>query len=158
MPPFNNANARIRDATVDDLPSLVELLQQLSIDTPREDLSPDVAQQYRATFAEIEADPRQRLLVLEADGGVVGSLVLIVIPNLSHQCKPYALVENVIVDEAMRGSGYGEHLMRFAIDEARRAGCYKLSLTSNKRRADAHRFYQRLGLAATSEGFRIDLD
>jgi GNAT superfamily N-acetyltransferase len=46
--------------------------------------------------------------------------------------------------------------MRHAIEEARRAGCYKVSLTSNKRRADAHRFYQRLGFRAASEGFRLD--
>jgi len=40
---------------------------------------------------------------------------------------------------------------------AQRAGCYKLALTSNKQRPDAHRFYRRLGFRATHEGFRIDL-
>ena len=41
-------------------------------------------------------------------------------------------------------------------EEAQRAGCYKLSLTSNKHRKDAHRFYERLGFRATHEGFRVD--
>jgi GNAT superfamily N-acetyltransferase len=67
------------------------------------------------------------------------------------------MVENVVVDAAERGSGLGELLMRHALEEARRAGCYKLALTSNKRRAGAHRFYQRLGFHASHEGFRIDL-
>ncbi|MBI4571196.1 MAG: GNAT family N-acetyltransferase, partial [Chloroflexi bacterium] len=62
-----------------------------------------------------------------------------------------------VVDEAVRGSGYGELLLRHALEEARRAGCYKLSLTSNKQRQDAHRFYQRLGFRATHEGFRVEL-
>jgi GNAT superfamily N-acetyltransferase len=48
-------------------------------------------------------------------------------------------------------------MMQRAIELARAGGCYKLALTSNKARADAHRFYQRLGFKATHEGFRIDL-
>jgi len=158
MPASNNIDARVRDATADDLPRLIELVQQLRPGEPIERLGSPLAEAYRAAFAEVEADPRQRLLVAEADGRIVGTLVVIVVPNLSHQGKPYAFVENVVVDESDRGSGYGELLMRRAIDLAREAGCYKLSLTSNKRRADAHRFYRRLGLEATSEGFRIDLE
>jgi GNAT superfamily N-acetyltransferase len=63
----------------------------------------------------------------------------------------------VVVDASARGAGYGELLLRYVIEEARRAGCYKLSLTSNKRRTDAHRFYQRLGFQATHEGYRVEL-
>jgi GNAT superfamily N-acetyltransferase len=150
-------DVRIREAVESDLPRLVELLAQLSLDEPREAPGASLAESYRQAFAEISADPRQRLLVLEAAGRIVGSLVVIIVPNLSRQGRPYALVENVVVDEAERGKRYGELLMRYAIEEARRAGCYKLSLTSNKRRPDAHRFYERLGLYASSEGFRVDL-
>ena len=149
-------DARVRDATEDDLPRIIELLAQLSPDTPREDLRQPQAESYRAAFREIEADPRQRLLVVEAEGRVVGTAALIIVPNLSHQGRPYAIVENVVVDEQERGGGYGELLMRHAMEEARRAGCYKLALTSHKRRAEAHRFYERLGFQATHEGFRVD--
>ena len=150
-------DVRVREAVEGDLPRLVELLTQLSLDEPREALGPPLPESYRDAFAEIAADPRQRLFVLEAEGHIVGSLVLVVVPNLTHQGRPYAMVENVVVDEAERGKRYGELLMRHAIDEAHRAGCYKLSLTSNKQRPDAHRFYERLGFRATSEGFRVDL-
>jgi GNAT superfamily N-acetyltransferase len=44
-----------------------------------------------------------------------------------------------------------------ALAMARERGCYKLTLTSNKARKDAHRFYERLGFEATHEGFRMDL-
>jgi len=48
-------------------------------------------------------------------------------------------------------------MITWAIAEARRRGCRMVQLTSDKRRADAHRFYQRLGFAATHEGFKLPL-
>jgi hypothetical protein len=47
--------------------------------------------------------------------------------------------------------------MRAAIDVARDAGCYKISLFSNKRRREAHKFYGQLGFEPRHEGFRLDL-
>ena len=151
------SEARVRNATEADLPRLVELLAQLSLDTPREDPGPPPPETYRRAFREIEADPRQRLLVVEVQARIVGTATLIIVPNLSHGGRPYAIVENVVVDAASRDSGHGELLLRHVIEEARRAGCYKLSLTSNKRRREAHRFYERLGFQATHEGYRVDL-
>lgn len=148
--------ASVREATEADLPRLVALLAQLSLDGQREELGPPLPEAYRAAFRAIEADANQRLYVLEAAGEIVGSLVLVIVPNLSHQGRPYAIVENVIVDAERRSAGYGELLMRQAMAEAEQAGCYKLALTSNKERAGAHRFYRRLGLEARHEGFRTD--
>jgi len=153
---MTTAEARVRLATESDLPRIMELLQQLSLGEPRERVSSPLPESYRRALQQIEADRRQQLLVVEDGGRVVGTLCLIVVPNLSHEGRPYALVENVVVDETERSGGYGELLLRHAMAEAQRAGCYKLALTSNKQRPDAHRFYQRLGLRATSEGFRID--
>ncbi len=156
MAPSPNSEVTVRTATEADLPRIVELLAQLSLEEQREDPGPPLPERYREVFQEIEADPRQRLLVAETQGRVVASLALIIVPNLSHVGRPYAIVENVVVDAPERGSGYGELLVNYAIEEARRAGCYKLALTSNKGRADAHRFYERLGFRATHEGYRVE--
>lgn len=153
-----SAQAMIRLATEQDIQRLIELLAQLSLEAPRERMDEDAAGAYVSAFDEIAGDPRQQLFVLEAAGRVIGTACLIVVPNLSHRGRPYALVENVVVDADSRNAGHGELLMRHAMAEAQRAGCYKLALTSNKQRPDAHRFYQRLGFRATSEGFRIDFD
>ena len=153
---MNPVEAHARRATEADLPRIIELLAQLSLDAPRERPGPSLPESYRRAFQEIAADKRQQLFVVEDAGRIVGTACLIIVPNLSHEGTPYALVENVVVNEPQRGAGYGELLMRHAMAEAQRAGCYKLSLTSNKQRADAHRFYQRLGFRAASEGFRID--
>ena len=142
----------IRDATIDDLPALVRLLGQLN-ETP----SPAPTERHAAAFAAVVADPRQRLLVVERDGVVIGTAAMVIVPNLGHNGTPYALIENVVVDEAARGQRHGESLLRYTIDAARTAGCYKVVLTSRKHRKDAHRFYERLGFDATSAGFRYTL-
>ncbi len=145
----------IRTATEADLPRLIELMAQLRPDEPEAE-DPSRAGDYQRAFARMTAQGQQ-VLVAEDEGRIVGALVLAIIENITRQGTPYAIIENVVVDEAARGQGHGGALIEHAIAEARRAGCYKVSLTSNKRRGDAHRFYERLGFAQTHEAFRIDL-
>jgi ribosomal protein S18 acetylase RimI-like enzyme len=56
-----------------------------------------------------------------------------------------ARIEDVVVDESMRGQGIGEALVRHALNLARDAGADGASLTSNPNRKAANRLYQRLG-------------
>ena len=56
-----------------------------------------------------------------------------------------ARIEDVVVDEAMRGKGIGEALVRRALNMARDAGADGVALTSNPKREAANRLYQRLG-------------
>jgi GNAT superfamily N-acetyltransferase len=150
--------AKIRTATEADLPRLVELLAQLDPDdSAREDTRSPLPFDYHLAFRRIEGTPGQCVFVLENRGRLVGTLALSIIPNLSHKGSPYAIIENVVVDPRSRSKGYGEKLILHAVEEAKRAGCYKVSLTSNKRRKDAHRFYERLGFKPSHEGFRITL-
>ena len=65
------------------------------------------------------------------------------------------LIEAVHVAESERNRGIGATMMRTAIEEARRRGCTRVQLTSNKQRKDAHRFYERLGFVASHEGFKL---
>jgi GNAT superfamily N-acetyltransferase len=48
--------------------------------------------------------------------------------------------------------------MEDAIGRARGLGCYRVQLTSNAARSDAHRFYGRLGFVPTHVGFKMPLD
>ncbi|HEY8768694.1 MAG TPA: GNAT family N-acetyltransferase [Dehalococcoidia bacterium] len=153
------ARPAIREATEADLPQLVALLAQLAPDVPdREDVSSPLPYEYHLVLRQIIETPGQHIFVLEERGKIVGTAALSVIPNVSHRGTPYAIIENVVVFAKLRSKGYGELLMRHAVEEARRAGCYKVALTSNKRRKDAHRFYARLGFQRTHEAFRLDLE
>jgi len=64
----------------------------------------------------------------------------------------------VVVDEAHRRRGIGAGLMERAAAIAREAGCYKVVLTSNKKRPEAHTFYRRLGYQQTHEAFHLRFD
>ena len=148
----------IRPATEVDLPRIVALLAQLSLDSPREELGPPLPAIYGQVLREILADSHQTLLVAEAEGHIVGTLSLVVVANLSYRGRPYAILENIVVDAAERGKGYGEALVTAAVGRARAAGCYRVRLTSNARRKSAHRFYERLGFEATHSGYVRSLD
>ena len=148
----------VRRATEADLPRIVALLQQLSLDgAQREDPGPPLPQNYVDTFRVIDADPNNDLLVAEHHGEIAGTFQLTIIPALRRGGIRTAMVEAVVVDERVRGQRVGEAMMRWAVDEARRRGCDNVHLTSNKARTDAHRFYERLGFQKTHEGLRLSL-
>ena len=149
----------IRDARRDDVPRIVELFhtdEPTSKHTAAADAPP--ADGYYATFDAIECDPRNRLLVAEVGGIVAGTFQLTLVPDMGPSGAERAIVENVIVHSAARNRGIGAAMMRWAIDEAKRLSCSKVSLTSGKKRKDAHRFYARLGFTASHEGFAIYLE
>ena len=154
-----SSTARIRDARTEDIPRLLELYLQLSESSqhPEQEIQP-LTDAHRATLEQITADPNTRVVVLEEDERVIGTLALYVLPNLSHGGRPFAIVENVVVDVALRGGGYGKLLMAEAVRLAREAGCYKVALTSNSKRAPAHAFYEGIGFANTHKGFTLYLE
>ena len=145
---------QIRLAADSDLPRLMELLFQLSaLGELPEDRPHTPGTVELSALQRLMADPQSSCYVLEANGRVEGTLTLYVLPNLSHGGRPFALVESVVVDERAQGSGYGRLLMERAEALVRAAGCYKIALTSNRKRDGAHRFYERLGYAPSHHGF-----
>jgi GNAT superfamily N-acetyltransferase len=146
----------LRDATAADLPAIVALLADDKLGSTREDLE-DLTPYFEA-FAELEADPNQRLIVAVRDGTMVGTFQLSIIPGVSQRGLKRAMIESVRVAATERGSGLGTWMMRWAIDEARLAGCRQVQLTSNAERPDAHRFYERLGFVPTHVGFKLKLE
>jgi len=148
--------AMVRVATEEDIPRILELYRELAITTSQtEQRGSRSLDDYRRVFAEVSALPGHELLVAEDEGKVVGTMVLLIVPNLSHNALPWALVENMVVDEKYRRRGIGRLLMEYAIAQAKKAGCYKVQLLSNKKRVEAHRFYRSMGFEASAHGFRL---
>jgi len=151
------SDAVIRRATTGDVPRIIELIVDGAAAGATSDELPPTAPEYLEAFHRIDANPAQTLVVADDAGAVIGTLLFTAIQQIAHGGRPVAMVENVHVASAHRSRGVGGELMRWAIDEARRRGCHRLQLTSNNVRADAHRFYRRLGFVASHTGMRLAL-
>jgi GNAT superfamily N-acetyltransferase len=154
--PTSSGPVLLRTATREDLPALVGLFADDELSTGGDDPSSDLTP-YLRTFAAIDADPAHLLVVAEAASEVVGTLQLSVLPALPRRGAMRAQLEGVHVRSDHRGSGLGSAMVSWAVEEARRRGCAVVQLTSQKRRTDAHRFYERLGFANSHEGFKLFL-
>jgi GNAT superfamily N-acetyltransferase len=147
-----------RLATRADLPTILELLENDEIARSRQDPTPEsVDAACWAAFEEIDADPRNELIVADRAGDVVGTCQLTFTPSLSRRGAERMTIEAVRIRGDLRGQGLGAEMMRWSLDRARQRGCRLAQLTTDKRRADAHRFYAALGFQETHLGFKIQL-
>lgn len=145
----------LRRATASDVAAVVGLIADDQLGATRENVGDLTA--YLRAFAVIDADPAQLLVVLDDDGVVVGTMQVSFIPGLSRGGALRGQVEAVRVADSHRGQRLGEQMVRWAVAEAARRGCALVQLTTDTRRTDAHRFYERLGFTASHVGFKMTL-
>ena len=146
-----------RDARRSDLLVIVRLLADDTLGSTREAMLDPLPSSYASAFEDIERDPRNELLVAEDAGTVVGVLQVTYIPGLTYQGGERAQIEGVRVAASHRGRGVGREMIERAIERARTRGCRLVQLTTDKRRPDAHRFYESLGFVASHEGMKLRL-
>lgn len=151
------SSTQIRLATVEDLPAVVRMLADDPLGAGRERFTEPLPTPYLDAFAAMQAQGGNDLLVAVEDDVVVGCLQLTVIAGISRLGAWRAQIEGVRVAASHRGSGLGEALVREAIARAREAGCSLVQLTTDASRADARRFYERLGFEATHVGMKLGL-
>ncbi|WP_297585783.1 GNAT family N-acetyltransferase [Roseibium sp.] len=141
---------KIRPAIEGDLSDLTELYAHLgSNDFP----AAETVQ--KATFKKILDHSGMTILVASIEAKLVATLTLVIVPNLTQGCAPYALIENVVTRSEHRGQGIGQQLIAAAIQRAWDNGCYKVMLMSGSRNQKAHTFYQRAGFQQSKTGFEI---
>jgi ribosomal protein S18 acetylase RimI-like enzyme len=148
----------IRPAAEADLAAVVELLAADSLGQGRERPGEPLDPAYGQAFARMKQQQGNELLVAELEGRVVGCLQFTVIHGVSRAGMARAQIEGVRVSSGVRGKRIGERLMAFAIERARAAGCGLVQLTTDRSRADAHRFYERLGFKPSHVGMKLALD
>ena len=144
----------IRKASRQDLGAILALYAEPDIDDGHVlDLS-----DAERIFERMQRYPNYATYVAVLEGEVVGTFSLLIMDNLAHMGAPSGVVEDVVVHSRWRGQGVGRRMMRFAMERCREAGCYKLALSSNRKRADAHRFYESLGFVRHGYSFIVPLD
>ncbi|SDY87552.1 L-amino acid N-acyltransferase YncA [Modestobacter sp. DSM 44400] len=148
----------LREAVVDDVPAIVELLVQDELGASRDRITDTAGlQPYLRAFQAVDADPAHLLLVAADSGQVVATMQLSFIPGLARRGALRAQIEAVRVRQDHRSRGLGAVMFAWAIDESRRRGCALVQLTTDKSRSDAHRFYERLGFVVSHEGLKLAL-
>ena len=130
----------VRAAGLDDHDAIMALMGVLQ---PAD--APVAVKRSKSALTQILASDGLDLFVAEKNGCVVGTCYLNVIPNLTRELKPYALIENVVSDPSFRGQGIGAALLGHACEAAHKAGCYKVMLLTGRKDPGVHAFYRRCG-------------
>lgn len=142
----------IRVATFDDIGSILQIYAQ-ALDNGK--VLP--VKQAQEVFLKQQQYPDYKVFVAENNETIIGTFALMIMENMAHLGSPSAVVEDVGVLPAWQGKGIGKIMMEFAMNYAKEKGCYKMSLSSNLRREQAHQFYESLGFTKHGFSFLIKL-
>lgn len=111
---------------------------------PKEEQDMDVWQNMLEKFAQ---DENMYLLVAEEEGKVVSSVQMAIIEGLTHNVRPFAVIENVVTHADYRNRGYASALLEKASEIARVRRCYKVFLETGSNKESTLNFYRNNGFA-----------
>jgi GNAT superfamily N-acetyltransferase len=143
---------QIRTATIDDIENILQIYAE-ALDNGKV-LSVEKA---KVIFLQQQQYPDYQVFVAKLDNKIVGTFALLIMENMAHLGTPSAVIEDVGVLPEMQGKGIGKAMMVFALAKAKEKGCYKMSLSSNLRREQAHQFYESLGFKKHGFSFLMEL-
>jgi GNAT superfamily N-acetyltransferase len=147
----------LREASEEDIPAILDLYAASGLERTSAEVEGFTVEEARAHLAVLRSYPSYRAFVAVLEGKIVGTYELLLMDNLAKRGRRAGIAEDVAVDPAYQKLGVGRAMMLHAKEECRRAGCYKLTLSSNLRREEAHRFYEALGFEKHGFSFRVNL-
>jgi predicted GNAT family acetyltransferase len=130
----------IREIKETELHELLNLYQQLHNNSMPEESSGLIS-----LWNEILRDKNHHIIVAVEDDTIVSSCVCVIIPNLTHEQRPYALIENVITDERYRKKGLATACLAYVKEVALRENCYKIMLLTGSKKDSTLHFYEQSG-------------
>lgn len=136
----------VREAKEHDLQELLQLYLCL-----HEESIPEQSDCMSQTWKQILNDENHHLIVNEIAGKVVSSCVCVIIPNLTRNVRPYALVENVVTHTDYRNQGLASECLEYAKQIAKQCGCYKMMLLTGSREKEILSFYRNAGYNSTDK-------
>lgn len=102
---------------------------------------------WRKLLDKFEKDENMHLLVIEENGKCVSSVQMAIIESLTHNVRPFAVVENVVTHTSYRNKGYASALLEKATEIAKERGCYKIFLETGSNKESTLNFYKNNGFA-----------
>lgn len=143
----------IRRAGEKDVPRLIELLGQvLQIHA---DIRPDIfisgtTKYTNDELKELLKDDKKPIYVAVDDHDVCMGYVFCQLREqpFSNNMVPFTalFIDDLCVDEKNRGMHIGEYLFEFVKNEAKRLGCYEITLNVWTGNTSAEKFYEKMGM------------
>ena len=130
----------VREAVKEDLDELLNLYLFL-----HEKNIPENSEHLENTWKTIIEDVNHHIVVKEINGKIVSSCVCVIVPNLTRNIRPYALIENVVTNEKYRGKGYATECLNYAKEIAIKNNCYKMMLLTGTKSENTLAFYKSAG-------------
>ena len=147
-----------REAQREDAIEIVKMIANDTLGKLREDFKEPLPDKYYVAFENIKHDKNQELIVLEDENNeVIGTLQLSFIQYMTYQGGIRAQIEAVRIRQDQRGKGIGEKMFLWAINRSKQRGAHIVQLTTDKKRPEALKFYEKLGFKATHEGMKLHL-
>ena len=138
----------IRNLQEDDLESLAQLYQQFWGEKSS-------LQKMRTTFQRLQSNPNYIFLAAIQQNRLVGSVMGIICEELYGECKPFMLVEDVIVDKRHRRLRIGSSLMGALEKGAGAMDCNYIIFVTESERREALGFYESIGYQSDAyKGFK----
>ena len=137
---------KIREINVNELNELLELYTHL-----HEQGVPENSNNLQKTWNTICNDENHHIIVCEVNGQIVSSCVCVIIPNLTRNIRPYALIENVVTHTDYRNNGYATACLNYAKELAVRSNCYKIMLLTGSKNDGTLNFYKKAGYNCTDK-------
>ena len=141
----------IKDLSRADIPKLAQLYKLFWNEESN-------IERMRITFDNIKLNKSYYLLgCFSNDNTLIGSVMGIICQELYGECKPFMVLENMVVDVTMRKNGIAKELLSELEKRAIAAGCSQIILVTEKARTDACGFYEAMGFSKENAGYKKKL-
>ena len=131
---------QIQIADNNDLKELLLLYTQL-----HNNKMPDIDDTLLSIWNNILNDKNHYIFICKEDNAIVSSCVMVIVPNLTNNQRPYALIENVVTHEDYRNKGLATAVLEYAKKIAVDKNCYKIMLMTGSKKDSTLNFYRRAG-------------
>ena len=147
-------NITIRESTYDDIPSLLELLDELGRPKPQKD---NELEKFTALLKNYMQEDDKKILVAQIDNSKIIGMISIVFLSRLNQNTSEMYVPELIVSQNYHSKGIGKKLLNFSIKLGKEKKCHRIRLESGNQRIESHKFYKHLGFEDSSIFFTKNL-
>ena len=147
-------NITIRESTYDDIPSLLELLDELG--RPKSQTDNDL-EKFTKLLKNYMQENDKKILVAQIDNSNIIGMISMVFLSRLNQNTSEMYVPELIVSQNYHSKGIGKKLLNFSIKLGKEKKCHRIRLESGNQRIESHKFYKHLGFEDSSVFFTKNL-